>query len=97
MLPATPPTAGLNIFNVTYLHTIYVTDEAAKSLYQAESPWNEYEIIALTAGIESTRTGVNIPGIVDCYNLSGKKLEGKQHGLTIVRFYDGSMHKVMVK
>ena len=45
MLPATPPTAGLNIFNVTYLQTIYVTDEAAKSLYQAESPWNEYELL----------------------------------------------------
>ena len=68
MLPATPPTAGLNIFNVTYLQT----DETAKSLYQAESPWNEYETIALTAGIESTKTGVNIPGIVDCYNLSGR-------------------------
>ena len=98
MLPATPPTAESAIFGETSLQTIYVVDEAAKALYQNCSPWNEYEIIALTTGVKNTKMGENIPDIIDCYDLCGNKLGNKQcRGPVIVRYSDGNTRKIMVK
>lgn len=103
MLPPTPPTTNedifvsIELFKGAPLKTIYLVDENAKALYEASWPWSRYTIVAMASGIEEAQRKKNAPRITDCYNLGKKKLEGKQHSLTIVRFYDGSMHKVMVK
>ena len=48
-------------------------------------------------GIHDTQREKNAPCITDCYDLCGKRLEGKQRGPVIVRYNDGSTRKVMVK
>ena len=47
MLPSTPPSTGDWIFDYTPLETVYVVDEDAKTAYQAQAPWNEYEIVVM--------------------------------------------------
>ena len=51
MLPSTPPSTGKWIFDNTPLETVYVVDENAKIAYQAQEPWNEYEIVVMPTGI----------------------------------------------
>ena len=46
MLRSTPPTTG-EIFYFTPLETVYVVDEDAKTAYQAQAPWNAYEIVVM--------------------------------------------------
>ena len=106
MLPPTPPTVGSSIFDDTPLMTVYVADEEAKTLYEAETPWNEYEIVPLntgmenipeTTGIENMETGNNATSVTGCYDLNGRRVSGKQSGPVIVRYSDGSTRKVVVK
>ena len=100
MLPPTPPTFtdySTETFYETPLKTVYVTDEEAKTRYEAVEPWNAYEIIALTTGIENTGTKENAAGITGCYDLNGRRVSGKQSGPVIVRYSDGSTRKVVVK
>ena len=47
MLPSTPPSTGFGIFDATPLETVYVVDEDAKTAYQTQEPWNEYEIVVM--------------------------------------------------
>ena len=48
-------------------------------------------------GIDYMETDEVAPTIVGYYDLSGRKLAGKQRGLVIERYSDGSSRKVMVK
>lgn len=64
MLPSTPPSTGSGIFNHTPLETVYVVDEDAKTAYQAQAPWNEYEIVVMPTGIEEVETDETAPAIV---------------------------------
>ena len=97
MLPSTPPSTGGSIFGGTLLKTVYVVDEDAKTAYQAQAPWNEYEIVVMPTGIEEVETDKTAPTIVGYYDLNGKPINGKQRGAVIVRYSDGTARKVLVK
>ena len=73
--------------------TVYVVDEDAKKAYQAEEPWNEYEIVVMPTGIEEVEKDKTVPTIVSCYDLNGKLINGKQRGVVIVRYSDGTTRK----
>ena len=95
MLPSTPPSTGSGIFNHTPLEIVYVVDEGAKTAYQAEDPWNAYEIVVMPTGIEEVETDKTAPTIVGYYDLNGKLINGKQRGAAIVRYSDGTTRKVL--
>ena len=95
MLPSTPPSTGSNMFYNAPLETVYVVDEDAKTAYQAQAPWNEYEIVVMPTGIEEVETDKTAPTIVGCYDLNGKLINGKQRGAVIVRYSDGTTRKVL--
>ena len=98
MFPSTPPSTGSNIFEDTPLETVYVVDEDAKTAYQVQEPWNQYAIVVvMPTGIEELETDKTTPTIVGYYDLSGKPINGKQRGMVILRYSDGSSCKVMVK
>ena len=97
MLPSTPPGTGSNIFDNTPLEKVYVVDEDAKTAYQAQAPWNEYEIVVIPTDIEEVGTDKTAPTIVGYYGLNGKLINGKQRGAVIVRYSDGTTRKVLVK
>ena len=97
MLPSTPPSTEYSIFFNTPLETVYVVDEDAKTAYQAQAPWNEYEIVVMPTGIEEVETDKTAPTIVGYYDLNGKLINGKQRGAVIVRYSDGTTRKVLVK
>ncbi|MDD7524256.1 MAG: hypothetical protein SPK22_00580 [Alloprevotella sp.] len=97
MLPSAPPSTGswAWIFYLTPLETVYVVDEDAKTAYQAEDPWNAYEIVVMPTGIEEGETDKAAPSIVGCYDLNGKLINGKQRGTVIVRYSDGTTRKLL--
>ena len=98
MFPSTPPSTGSNIFEDTPLETGYVVDEDAKTAYQVQEPWNQYAIVVvMPTGIEELETDKTTPTIVGYYALSGKPINGKQRGMVILRYSDGSSCKVRVK
>ena len=41
--------------------------------------------------------GENVAGMTGYYDLNGRRISGKQSGLVIVRYSDGSTRKVVVK
>ncbi len=51
----------------------------------------------MPTGIDYMETDEVAPTIVGYYDLSGRKLAGKQRGLIIERYSDGSSRKVLVK
>ena len=95
MLPSTPPSTGSNMFYNAPLETVYVVDEDAKTAYQAQVPWSEYEIVVMPTGIEEVETDKTAPTIVGYYDLNGKLINGKQRGTVIVRYSDGTTRKVL--
>ena len=95
MLPSTPPSTGDWIFSRTPLETVYVVDEDAKTAYQAQEPWINYEIVAMSTDIEEVGTDKTAPTIVGYYDLNGKLINGKQRGAVIVRYADGTTRKVL--
>ena len=95
MLPSTPPSTGSNIFYNAPLETVYVVDENAKTDYQTQAPWSEYEIVVMPTGIEEVETDKTAPTIVGYYDLNGKLINGKQRGAVIVRYSDGTTRKVL--
>ena len=97
MFPSTPPSTKYGIFDNTPLETVYVVDEDAKTAYQAQEPWNQYAIVVMPTGIEELETDKTTPTIVGYYDLSGRPINGKQRGLVIERYSDGSSRKVLVK
>lgn len=75
-----------------------MTSEEAKAFYEAENPWNAYEIVVtVNTGIENTEIGNNAAGISSYYDLNGIRITGKKSGSTIVRYSDGSTRKVIVR
>ena len=72
-----------------------MVDEDAKKAYQAKNPWKEYEIVVMPTGIEELETDKTAPAIVGYYDLNGKQINGKQRGAVIVRYSDGTTHKVL--
>ena len=97
MLPPAPPTLGSKIFDEVLLETVYVADDDAKTLYEAEEPWNEYEVVTLNTGVENAQMGEVPSCITGCYDLNGRRVSGKQSGPVIVRYSDGSTRKVVAK
>ena len=97
MLRPTPPSTGKYIFDYTPLETVYVVDEDAKTAYQAQAPWSEYEIVVMPTGIEEVETDKTAPTIVGYYDLNGKLINGKQRGAVIVRYSDGTARKELLK
>ena len=97
MLPSTPPSTGPSVFENTPLETVYVVDENAKTAYQAQWPWNEYDIVVMPTGIEEMEIDKTAPVIVGYYDLNGKPITGKQRGAAILRYSDGTTRKVLVK
>ena len=95
MLPSTPPSTGEYLFYDTPLETVYVVDEDAKTAYQAQAPWNVYEIVVMPTGIEEMETDKTTPTIVGYYDLNGKIINGKQRGTVIVRYSDGTTRKLL--
>ena len=86
------------MFYDTPLETVYVVDEDAKTAYQAEDPWREYEIVVMQpTGIEEVETDKTAPTLVGYYDLNGRPINGKQRGAVIVRYSDGTARKVLVK
>ena len=75
--------------------TVYVVDEDAKTAYQAQAPWNEYEIVVMPTGIDEVETDKTAPTIVSYYDLNGKRINGKQRGAIIVHYSDGTTRKVL--
>ena len=61
MISSIPPITGDGIFYDTPLETVYVVDEDAKTAYQAQAPWNEYEIVVMPTGIGEVETDKNAP------------------------------------
>ena len=72
-------------------------DEDAKTAYQAQAPWNEYEIVVMPTGIEEVETDKTAPTIVGYYDLNGKQINGKQRDAVIVRYSDGTTRKLLLK
>lgn len=100
MLPTTVPQAGDDMFYKTpLLKTIYVANDEAKALYQAASPWNKYDIVSLNIvdGVSQISSSDTAPQVTGYYDLSGRRLTGKQRGVVIERYADGTSRKVLVK
>ena len=95
MLPSTPPSRGYGMFDNTPLEKVYVVDEDAKTAYQAQAPWSEYEIVVMPTDIEEVGTDKTAPTIVGYYDLNGKLINGKQRGAVIVRYSDGTTRKML--
>ena len=72
-----------------------MVDEDAKTAYQAQVPWSEYEIVVMPTGIEEVETDKIAPTIVGYYYLNGKLINGKQRGTVIVRYSDGTTRKLL--
>ncbi|MDD7232962.1 MAG: hypothetical protein PUH44_04800 [Bacteroidales bacterium] len=51
----------------------------------------------MPTSIEELETEKTTPTIVGYYDLSGRHINGKQRGLVIKRYSDGSSRKVLVK
>ena len=99
MLPTTVPQAGDDMFYKTpLLKTIYVANDEAKALYQEALPWKNYDIVSLTeAGVSQISSSDTAPQVTGYYDLSGRRLTGKQRGVVIERYADGTSRKVLVK
>ena len=74
-----------------------MVDEDAKTAYQAQEPWNAYELVVMPTGIEAVGTDKTAPTIVGYYDLNGKLINGKQRGTVIVRYSDGTARKALLK
>ena len=72
-----------------------MVDEYAKTAYQLQAPWNAYEIVVMPTGIDEVETDKTAPTIVSCYDLNGKRINGKQRGTAIVRYSDGTTRKLL--
>lgn len=100
MLPTDLPKVGSELLLSTpELKTIYVVNDEAKALYQEASPWKNYDIVSLNidAGVSQISSSDTAPQVTGYYDLSGRRLTGKQRGVVIERYADGTSRKVLVK
>ena len=97
MLSPTPPRGLSSKFYDTPLEYVYVVDEEAATRYRAAAVWQDYNIVPLTTGIADAETGRKTSSIVGYYDLNGRSITGKQGCSVIVRYSDGSTHKVIAR
>lgn len=100
MLPTDLPKVGSELLLSTpELKTIYVVNDEAKALYQAALPWKNYDIVSLNIvdGVSQISSSDTTPQVTGYYDLSGRRLTGKQRGVVIERYADGTSRKVLVK
>lgn len=76
----------------TYIYRAFVRT-ASGTTYGEEQTFTT----DVPTGIENAETEKPVPTIVGYYDLSGRQLAGKQSGLVIVRFSDGTSRKLIVK
>ena len=93
----TPPSLDYYCFRgCNALTTIYVP-KGASSNYNIY-PWNQYTIVEEeTLGLNNLIDQGNAPTINNYYDITGRRLNTKQCGVNIVRYTDGTTHKIMVK
>ncbi len=91
---ATPPACGSNALDDInkWTCTLYVPG-ASLSQYQAADQWKEFFFMA--DGIQTTTDNANSAKEAARYNLGGQRLNGKQRGLNIIKYNDGTIKKVM--
>ncbi len=92
---ATPPFCGSDAFRGINKETctLYVPD-ASLSQYQAADQWKDF-ILMTTDGIQTTTDNATCAKEAARYNLGGQRLNGKQRGLNIIRYSDGTIKKVI--
>ncbi len=79
-------------FSQKWTCTLYVP-QASMSDYQAADQWKEFFFIA--DGIQSATDNANNAKEAARYNLGGQRVNGKQRGLNIIKYSDGTIKKVM--
>ncbi len=91
---ATPPVCGSNALDDInkWTCTLYVPGPSM-SQYQAADQWKEFFFMA--DGIQSATDGNNNAKEAARYNLNGQRLNGKQRGLNIIKYSDGTIKKVI--
>ena len=97
MILSQKPAQSMEKLRLSSKETVYVVDEYAKAAYQLQAPWNAYEIVVMPTSIEEVETDKTAPTIVGCYDLNGKRINGKQRGAVIVRYSDGTTRKMLLK
>ena len=75
--------------------TLYVPESSLDS-YKATSPWSSFGTILpiSTTGIGETATN-GVSGIDAIYDIEGKRCNGTNRGLNIIRMSDGTTRKVL--
>ena len=76
----------------TYIYRAFVRT-ASGTTYGEEQTFTT----DVPTGIENAETEKPVPTIIGYYDLSGRQLAGKQSGLVIVRYSDGTSRKLIVK
>ena len=95
-----PPTCGtqalddINKWNCTLTIPVGTLSE-----YQAAAQWKEFFFIEEkdVSAIEVVHDDLKESEIISIYDINGRKTEGLQHGLNIVKMSNGKTIKVMVK
>ena len=86
-----------NFFRETLIDyaTLYVPESSLDS-YKATSPWSSFGTILpiSTTGIGETATN-GVSGIDAIYDIEGKRCNGTNRGLSIIRMSDGTTRKVL--
>ena len=77
---------------------------ASLEAYRNAEQWKDFgRIVALTDEDPKPTTDINtpavtqMPAIVECYSIDGKRISSPQRGLNIIRMSDGTVKKVFVK
>lgn len=79
--------------STTYNFCAFVTT-ASGTIYGEE---HSFTTKADETGIELLESEQPTPTIIGYYDLNGRKLSEPQHGITIVRYSDGTAHKILSK
>lgn len=79
--------------STTYNFCAFVTT-ASGTIYGEE---HSFTTKADETGIESLESEQPTPSIIGYYDLNGRKLSEPQHGITIVRYSDGTARKILSK
>lgn len=85
--------SGLN-YNTKYNYAAFVVSEDGNISYGVIRSFTTGEV---PVGITCSTTEKQEPNIVGIYDLTGRKLKQKQHGVNIIRYSNGTARKVLVK
>jgi len=73
--------------------TLYVPKDSYQQ-YKEHPDWGKFDIAIMT-GIELTQGTTE--GKKDVYDMDGRRLQSAQRGINIIRYFDGSTRKVLMK